>query len=400
MPSRAEYRTRSAPRKPSLTKRMIIMLVLIGLLLFLLIGWNVMGQIMMKKAMSGMTAPPQTVTSIKVEFAEWSPAQDAIGTLRAVRGADLALDASGIVTKVAIESGAEVKQGDLLLELSDDDGRALVRQLEADAALARVTFDRAKRQLDANAISKADFDRAAADLQARQAAVAQQKAVVAKKQLRAPFDGRAGIVTVSPGAYLSAGTTIVTLQQLDPVFADFFVPQGQLASLKTGQDVTLSLDAFPDQEFTGELSAIDPKVDQDTRNVRVEAKVPNPDRVLVPGMFANISVELGERKRYLTVPQTAVTFNPYGETVFTVVPAKGKDEKGKDGKAQAKLPTAQQVFVTTGPRRGDQVAILTGIKEGVEIVTSGQLKLKNGTPLIIDNKQAPPNDAHPTPQEG
>jgi membrane fusion protein (multidrug efflux system) len=394
MPSRAEYRTRSAPRKPSLTKRMIIMLVLVGLLLFLLIGWNVMGQIMMKKAMSSMTAPPQTVTSTKVEFSEWRPAQDAIGTLRAVRGADLAFDVPGLVTRVEIESGQEVDKGDLLIELSADDDRAEVRRLEADAALAKVTFDRAKRQLDANAISKADFDRAAADLEARQAAVAKQKAVVAKKQLRAPFDGRAGIVTVSPGAYLSPGTTVVTLQQLDPVYADFFVPQGQLGKLEVGQKVTLGLDAFREQEFLGELSAIDPKVDQGTRNVRVEAKVPNPDRLLVPGMFANVSVELGEHQRYLTVPQTAVTFNPYGETVFTVVPSKGKDDKGK-----AKLPTAQQVFVTTGPRRGDQVAILTGIKEGTEIVTSGQLKLKNGTPLIIDNKQAPPNDAHPTPQE-
>lgn len=409
MAPRARGNSNDTPRKPSLTKRMIIMLVLIGLLLFVLIGWNVMGHIMMKKAMSGMQAPPQTVTSTKVESSEWRPAQSSVGTLRAVQGADLALDMSGIVTKVPVKSGDEVAKGDLLLELQDDDGRAQVRQLEAQAALSKVTFDRARRQLDSKAISKAGFDQAAADLQVKQAAVAQQKAVVAKKQLRAPFDGRVGIVTLSPGSYLAAGTTVVTLQQVDPVYADFFIPQGEFGSLKTGQKVTLKLDAYPNKAFVGELSAIDPKVDPNTRNVKVEAKVPNPDRTLVPGMFANVSVELGVSKQYLTVPQTAITFNPYGETVFVIKPAARNAQQGKSGNAdkasnpkgqnQQNLPTVQQVFVTSGGRRGDQIAILTGIKKGDEIVTSGQIKLKNGTRVIVDNSQMPPDDAHPTPQE-
>jgi len=300
-----------------------------------------------------------------------------------------------------------------------------------------VTFGRAKQQLAVKAISQADYDTAAADLKAKQAAVQQQQVNVAKKQLRAPFAGRAGIVTINPGAFLDSGKMIVTLQQLDPVFVDFHLPQKNLGELRVGQKVTLSLDAFANKSFEGELSAISPKVDSDTRNVQVEAKVPNPDRVLTPGMFTNASVEVGEQQRYLTLPQTAIVYNPYGETVFIVKkksefdkaqaalrkgnddkaqPAAkdaGKDKDGKDkdakdkdagkDKGQPQLPpdalVVQQVFVTTGATRGDQVAILKGLDDGAEIVTSGQIKLKSGSPITIDNSVQPTNSVNPTPQE-
>ena len=192
----------------------------------------------------------------------------------------------------------------------------------------------------------------------------------------------------------NAGTPIVTLQQLDPVYVDFTVPQRELGQLHPGQRVLLTLDAFADRSFEATVTAIDPKVDGDTRNVRVEASAANPDGVLVPGMFANVAVEAGERARQLTLPQSAITFNPYGETVFIVKPSETRDAAGKPGR-----PTAQQAFVTTGGKRGDQVAIVEGIEEGVEVVTSGQLKLKNGTELRIDNSKAPKNDADPKPQE-
>lgn len=380
-------------KKPSTTKRMIIMLILVGLLLLLLVGWNVGGRMAMKDAMSKMTEPPQTVSTIKAEYQMWQPLQSTVGTLRAVRGADLAFEVGGVVTRVNLKSGDEVKEGDLLVQLRDTDDLASLRQLQAASALAEVTFGRAKRQLDAQAISKADYDTASADLKARQAAVQQQQAVIAKKQLRAPFSGRAGIVTLSPGAYLSPGTSIVTLQQLDPLYVDFFVPQRNLGELKVGQTVNVKLDAFSGQTFSGKLSAINPKVDGDTRNVQVEATVPNSEGLLTPGMFANVDIEVGEQARRLTLPQSAITFNPYGETVFVVKPA-GKDEKGKD-----KPSTAQQVFVTTGTRRGDQIAVVSGIDEGTEVVTSGQLKLKNGTPLTINNSVLPANDPNPKPQE-
>lgn len=383
-----------APRKPSTTRRMILMILVVGGLLALLIGWNVMGKVMMKKAMANMPVPPQTVTSTVVGYDQWQPTNATIGTLRAVRGADLAFDVSGVVSRVNLKSGDEVKQGQVLVELQSDDNVAALRQAEAGAALAKVTLERARRQLDIKAISQASYDNAEADLKARQAAVAQQQALLAKKQLRAPFGGRAGIITLSPGAFVNSGTAVVTVQQLDPVYADFSVPQRNLGEIHVGQIVNLRLDAYPDRTFPGVVSAIDPKVDSDTRNARIEASVGNAGGELVPGMFANVSIDVGSQARQLTLPQTAITFNPYGETVFVV---KHPDQNGPDGKPAK--PIAQQVFVTTGPTRGDQIAVLSGISEGDEVVTSGQLKLKNGTPLIIDNTHAPKNDANPAPQE-
>ncbi len=418
-------------KKPSTKKRMFIMIGLVLLLIVVIAGIKALT---IYKMISGMKPPPPaTVSTIKVTSSEWQPALTAIGSLRAARGADLALDIAGLVTKVNVQSGDEVKEGQVLLQLRDSEDVAQLHQLEAAAALAEVTFGRAKQQLAVKAISQADYDTAAADLKARQAAVQQQQVNVSKKQLRAPFSGRAGIVTINPGAFLDSGKMIVTLQQLDPVFVDFHLPQKNLGELHVGQKVTLTLDAFGSKSFEGALSAISPKVDSDTRNVQIEAKVPNPDRVLTPGMFTNASVEVGEQQRFLTLPQTAVVYNPYGETVFIVrkksefdkaqaalkgsddkaqpatkdaskdKDAKGADAKADAGKGQPQLPpdalVVQQVFVTTGATRGDQVAILKGIDEGAEIVTSGQIKLKSGSPIKIDNSVQPANSANPAPQE-
>ncbi len=381
-----------AKKNPSTLKRMLVMIGLVLLLIAVIAGikvWTIMTMV------AGMKPPePPTVTSIKASYDNWQPTLDAVGTLRAVRGADLAFDVSGVVTEVNLVSGAEVKQGDVLVQLRDDDEVAQQRQAEAAAALAKVMYDRFARQLEAKAISRADYDKAAADLKVKQAAVQQARAIVAKKQLRAPFTGRAGIVTLSPGAFVNAGTPVVTVQQLDPVYIDFSLPQRNLGELAAGQRATLTLDAFAGRTFEATVSAIDPKVDGETRNVRIEASAANPDGVLVPGMFANVSVDVGQSERRLTLPQSAITFNPYGETVFIVKASDKKDAAGKPA-----LPTAQQAFVTTGARRGDQVAILSGLDEGVEVVTSGQLKLKNDTELKIDNSKPPKNDPDPKPQE-
>jgi membrane fusion protein (multidrug efflux system) len=314
--------------------------------------------------------------------------------LRAANGADLAMDVAGLVTGVSLKSGQDVKQGQLLLQLRDGDDVAQLQQLEAAAQLSQLTYERARKQLAAQAISKADYDTAAADLKGRQAAVAQQKVVVAKKQLRAPFAGRAGIITTSPGDYLSAGTAVVTLQQLDPLFVDFSVPQSELGRLQAGQTVNLKLDAYAGRGFTGKLSAISPKVDLGTRNVQVEATVPNHDKALTPGMFAKVSVDVGNEQPRLTLPQAAIVYNPYGDTVYVVQPSKGKDDKG-----QPLPPTVKQTFVTVGETRGDQVAILKGIEAGTVVVTSGQIKLKNDAPIAIDNRVTPADSAHPAPQE-
>ncbi|HWU75054.1 MAG TPA: efflux RND transporter periplasmic adaptor subunit [Rhodanobacter sp.] len=379
-------------KKPGTTKRMIWMIVGVLLLIVLIAGIKVL--LVMRMIHSMPKPAPFTVSTTTVREQPWQPSLQAVGSLRAANGADLAMDVAGLVTAVNLKSGQDVKQGQLLVQMRDGDDVAQLHQFEAAARLSQLTFERATKQLAAQAISKADYDAASADLKAKQAAVAQQKVVVAKKQLRAPFAGRAGIITVSPGAYLSAGTTVVTLQQLDPLLVDFYVPQSELGRLRTGQTVNLELDAYGSRSFEGKLSAISPKVDTDTRNVQVEARVPNHDKVLVPGMFAKITIDAGSSKPELTLPQAAIVYNPYGDTVYVVQPSKGKDDQGKP------LPaTVKQTFVTLGDTRGDQVAILKGIDAGTVVVTSGQIKLKNDAPIVIDNSVQPADSAHPTPQE-
>ena len=409
--------------KPSTRKRMIIMIIAVVLFIGLIAGIKVL---MIIHMISGMKPPPPPVVSTaKAAYQQWQPELRAVGTLRAARGADLALDIAGLVTVVNVKSGDEVKQGQVLLQLRDSEDLAQLHQLEASAALAEVTFTRAKEQMAVQVISKADYDQSAADLKVKQAAVAQQQVNVAKKQLRAPFAGRAGIVTINPGAYLNSGTTIVTLQQLDPVYVDFHLPQKELADLRPGQRAVLTLDAFPGKTFTGKINAISPKVDSDTRNAQIEAEVPNPDRVLIPGMFATVSIDVGTQQRNLTLPQTAVVYNPYGETVFAVKTKREADQarsadlaktaaadgeaapkEDKKKAAASKAPpvdpnalVVQQIFVTTGATRGDQVAITSGLGEGAEVVTSGQIKLKSGSQIRIDNNVQPADSPNPRPQE-
>jgi membrane fusion protein (multidrug efflux system) len=405
--------------KPSTTKRMIIMIVAVIVLIAVIAGIKVL---MVMKMISGMKPPPPAVVTVsKAIYQEWQPELRAVGSLRAARGADLALDVAGLVTQVNVKSGDEVKTGQVLLQLRDAEDLAQLHQLEAAAALSQVTYERAKREIAVKVIAQADFDQAAADLKAKEAAVAQQKVNVAKKQLRAPFPGRAGIVTINPGTYLNSGTTVVTLQELDPVYVDFFLPQKNLSEVRIGQKTTLTLDAFRGKSFVGTINAINPKVETDTRNVLVEARVPNPDRLLTPGMFVNVSVDVGTQQRYLTLPQTAVVYNPYGETVYVVTkksdfdreqaeaakaysgPEAVKSAPKKQASKGPQLPpdalVVQQTFVTSGPTRGDQVAILSGLNEGTEVVTSGQIKLKAGSPIRIDNSVQPANSPNPTPQE-
>ena len=407
--------------KPSTGKRMLIMIGAVLALIAIIAGIKVMSIMAMMKSFK--PPPPAVVSTAKASYQEWQPELRGIGTLRALRGADLALDIAGLVTVVNVKSGAEVKAGQVLLQLRDTEDVALLHQLEATEALAEVTFSRAQQQAVVQVISKADYDQAAADLKAKQAAVAQQKVNVAKKQLRAPFDGRAGIITINPGTYLNAGTAVVTVQQLDPIYVDFHLPQRNLAELRVSQKINVTLDAFPDRIFAGVVSAVNPKVDADTRNVQVEGKVPNPDRVLTPGMFVNVSVDAGAQKNYLTLPQTAVVYNPYGETVFVVETKREADQEQAAAAAQIADPAdpppqkasrksgppqpqigendlvVRQVFVTTGPTRGDQVAIFKGLKEGAVVVSSGQIKLKNGAPVRIDNRVQPLDNPNPTPQE-
>ncbi len=365
------------------TKRMFIMLGFVVLLIAVLAVFKFL---QIKQLIASQPKPqPQVVSTIVASKQEWQPQVNAVGTLVAVRGVDLASEVAGLVRQVGFRSGQDVRADSLLVQLNADAEVAQQRQLQVAVDLATTVLARDKEQFAVKAVSQAQIDADEADLRAKQASLAQQQALVAKKAIRAPFAGRLGISTLNPGQYLNTGDKIVTLQKLDPMLVDFNVPQGQLDVIRIGQHVHLSGDGIAGKSFEGKVTAINPKVDPTTRNVQIEATVANPKLLLLPGMFARVDVDTGAKQRYLTLPQTAITFNPYGATVFVVEPG-------------AK-PKVKQVFVTTGPTRGDQLAVLTGVDEGQQVVTSGQLKLKNGTEIKVDNKLQPANDPNPAPQE-
>lgn len=378
-----------------MTKRMFIMA---GGIVLLVAALALGKFLQIRQMMASSPRPgPQTVTAIQVQALEWQPQLSSVGTLVAVRGVDVSSEIAGMVRDVRFRSGDEVKSGQVLFALNADADLAQLHALQASADLAATVLARDEAQFAAQAISQAQLDNDRAELKSRRALVAQQQALLDKKTIRAPFPGKLGITAINPGQFVNPGDKLVTLQTVDPIYVDFYVPQKQLAGLAVGQKLSLGSDAWPGAAFPARLTAISPKVDPVTRNVLVEATVANPKRQLLPGMFANVSLEQGERQRHLTLPQTAITYNPYGSTVFVLAPGQGKDAP-RDDKGQPLL-VAQQVFVTTGATRGDQVAVLTGLKEGQTIVTSGQLKLKNGTPVVIDNQVQPANSAAPTPQE-
>jgi membrane fusion protein, multidrug efflux system len=376
-----------------LRRRMTMMLCCVFLLLGLIFGFNQLKTFMIKYFISGMGLPPATVSTMVVETTAWQPKLSSVGNLRAYRGVELGTEIGGLVQTVPIKSGMDVKEGELLIKLNDTSDLAQLNSLKALADLAKVINERDGQQLEIQAISKNVFDTSKADAASKQAQVEQQTALVAKKNLKAPFSGRVGIVMINPGQFVNPGDKLLTLQTLDPILVDFNLPQSNAAQIQVGQEIILTTDAFKDTSFSGKITAVSPKVDTNTRNIQIEARLANPDKKILPGMFANVNIKLGDEVKLITLPQTAVTYNPYGSTVFIAKPTSKKDKQGKP------MLEAQQVFVTTGSTRGDQVAILKGLEEGSTVVTSGQLKLKNGTPLIVNNKVLPANSPNPQPQE-
>ena len=371
-------------------RRLIIVVLAAGVLLAAIVGFNTwranfVAQLRLKNA-----APPQSVTAATAESSDWQPEVSAVGSVRAVRGVDITTEVTGLVRAVRFKSGDDAQSGQVLIELNADSEIAQQHALEAAAELSATVYERDKAQYEAQAISKAQLDADAADLKNKRAQAAAQAALVAKKTLRAPFAGRLGITTVNPGQYLNTGDKVVTLQAVDPVYVDFKLPQQQLAMISNGQAVNLTTDTFPGVKFAGKINALDPRVDTGTRNFQAEATIPNPEQRLMPGMFARVAVLAGEVKRYVTLPQTSITYNPYGATVFLAQKKPGGTDKDL---------IAQQSFVTLGPTRGDQVAVLRGVREGDLVVTSGQLKLNNGTPVVINTSAQPANDPDPSPQE-
>jgi membrane fusion protein (multidrug efflux system) len=373
-----------------MTKRMVIMLIGVAVILGGVFGYGTFYNRMVSKFMASRGVPPQTVSTIKADISEWQPEMRAVGTLRAVRGADLSAQVSGIVSEVHFESGSEVAEGTLLVKLMDADDVAKLNALKATAALAKITYDRDTQQFKAQAVSKQVLDSDEQNLKNAEAQVAQQQALVNYKSIKAPFAGQLGIRQVDIGQYLSSGTPVVTLQALDPIYFDFYVPQQALDVLKAGQPVSLETDTYPGQTFTGVISAINPKIDPATRNVQVRASLQNTDHKLLPGMYASVNIHYGEAQPYVTLSQTAIVYNPYGTMVYIV------DHQGAD-KDSKQPPIVHQKFITVGDTRGDQVAIMTGVNDGDEVVTAGQNKLNNGSTIIVNNTVQPSNDAAPTP---
>jgi membrane fusion protein, multidrug efflux system len=371
-------------------KRMVIMLVAVAIVFGGIFGFQLFKAAMIKKFITALGNPPQTVAVTRAGHSEWQTRIEAIGSLRAVKGADLSLELSGVVESISFNSGDDVTEGAQLLKLRTADDVARLESLQAIAALNEITNERDLKQFKMQAVSQATLDTDAANLKNARAQVVQQQAMIDKKILRAPFAGHLGIRAVDLGQYLSPGTVIVTLQALDPIYVDFFVPQQAIDQLRLDQAVTVHVDAFKSEVFTGKISAINPKVDTGSRNVQVRATLQNADRKLLPGMYATVEITTGSPGNYVTLPQTAITYNPYGDTVYVV------ENKGTDAEGKPQL-TARQTFITIGPTRGDQVAVLKGVEDGDTVVTAGQIKLHNGSVVLIDNSVTPTADAAPVP---
>lgn len=371
------------------TIRMIVMLVVVAIIFGLVFGYGAMRSYFIGKFLASFGNQTQTVATITASTTPWQPALSSVGSITAVNGAELSAEVAGIVDKIDFKSGEDVKAGTLLLTLRANNDPAVLAQLKATAALDQVNFDRDEKQFHADAIAQSQVDTDRANLAEAQAAVAAQQALMDEKEVRAPFAGRLGIRQVNIGQYLAVGTQIVSLQQLDPLFVDFYLPQQALAQLAVGQQVAVSVDAFPGQSFAAKVSAIGAEVDSATRSIEVRATLANPKLELRPGMFATLDLNVATPQQLITLPATAISYNPYGDTVYLV-----DQTHDKNGKTAL---SARQVFVTLGQTRGDQVAVLSGIKVGDTVVTAGQLKLRNGTPVAINNTIQPPNNPNPNP---
>lgn len=369
-------------------KRMIQMLIALGILFGLIILYKGFKSLMIAHYMKSKQNPTITVTAKNVTKQQWAQEITATASTRAVLGVYVTTELAGLISKVYFKPGSNVKKGQVLVELNIDADVAQLASLEAQYKLAQITYTRDKAQYSIQAVSKQQLDTDLQNMKNLQAQVAQQAATVDKKIIQAPFSGTVGISLVYPGQYLNVGDKVTTLQSLDPIYVDFYLPQQNLVSLRKNQKISFSLDTYPNVTFEGKITTINPIVETSTRNVEVEATVPNPKHLLLPGMFGNAVIDLGAKKEFLTVPQTAINYNSYGDIVF-IIKTTGKDKKGNP------IQTVTQSFVTVGDTRGDQIAILKGVNAGDLIVTSGQLKLKNGSPVAINNSVQPSDNPDP-----
>jgi membrane fusion protein (multidrug efflux system) len=370
-------------------KRMIVMLVAVTAFLAA-IGGVKFRQIQAGMAMAAsFQPPPEAVTTMKAPREEWPAALTAIGTVAAARGVTVSADLPGVVESISFDSGVAVREGQVLVRLDSRQERAQLTAAESQMNLARLNLDRARGLIDAGIVSQADYDRSSAEHAQAVARVGEIRATIDRKQIRAPFSGILGIRQVDLGEYLSAGDPIVPLQAVDPLYVNFAVPQQDVPRLRVGSPVKVTAEGLG-EEFTGRITALDSVVDPQTRNVQVQATLPNQKGRLRPGMFVDTHVVLGATTTVISVPASAISYAPYGDSVFVV--GELEDPKG------AKYRGVKQQFVKLGPSRGDQVAVTSGLEAGQEIVTSGAFKLRNGAAVRVNNDVPMSNDPAPRPE--
>jgi len=337
------------------------------------------------------TPPPEAVTSLVAKTDTWPTTLNVVGTVAAIHGVTVSADLPGTVANINFDSGKYVKAGDILVELDTREERAQLASLEAQRDLAKVNYARIKQLVDEGVMSKQEYDTATANQRATEANVAQIKATIERKTIKAPFSGVLGIRQANLGQYLAPGGAIVPLQQVDPIYVNFGVPQDVIPHLHNGNTVQLTSDDLGGKKFTGRISALDSVVDPGTRNITVQAIVSNPGGALRPGMFLKVDVGVGANRQVIPLPASAINFAPYGDSVYVIT-----DGKGMDGKPSR---VVQQHFVKIEGSKGDQVGVVSGVNPGDEIVTSGVFKLRNNMAVAVNNKVTPGNDPAPKPED-
>jgi membrane fusion protein (multidrug efflux system) len=390
-PSSAPVSSAPPPRKRN--RRAVFKVVAALVVLFLVIvGIKVWQFAAMISAGKKMVPPPTTVTSAEAKTADWQPMLTAIGSVSPVQGAMISAELAGTVKEINFQSGSLVKKGDVLLKMDVSPEEAQLRSAKADEELAKNDLDRAQDLAARKVISAAEFDAAQSKYAQKKATMENIQSTIDKKQIRAPFDGTAGIRAVNPGQMVKVGDPLVSLQTMGQVYFDFALPQQQLAEVKQDLAVKVTTDALPGREFEGKLTAINSSIDPATRNVTLQATLDNQDNALRAGMFGRIKVLLPKNRPTLFVPATAVSYAPFGNSVFVI-------EKKKDDKTGEESLLLRQQFIRTGETRGDFVAVTEGLKDGQQIVSTGVFKLRNGMNVVIDNKLAPKAELAPKPSD-
>ena len=373
-----------------MAKRMILMLVAVALLVGAL-GYFKLRQVQAAVKGGAFQPPPEAVTTIVAKQETWPSTLSVVGTMAPVHGVTVSADLPGTVDTITFDSGQFVHEGEVLVQLDTRQERAQLAAVEAQRDLAKINYDRMQQLVNEGVISRMEYDKSTAEQRQTEANVGEIKATIQRKTIRAPFSGILGIRQVNLGQYMSAGTAIVSLQALNPIYANFNVPQQVMSQMRPGQNVKISTDGASGHEYTGRVNALESTVDESTRNLQVQATLANPENKLRPGMFVQVEVGVGAQRSLFPLPASAINYAPFGDSVYIVT-----DLKGPDGKTYRGV---RQQFVKIAGARGDQIGIVSGLNQGDEVVTSGAFKLRNGAAVAVNNKIQPGNNPSPKPED-